>query len=47
MHFPRFPEDIREFKICDATVTKTSFKIASSGLLIVFVVMSACLSSKN
>ena len=38
---------IREFKICDATVTKTSFKIASSGLLIVFVVMSACLSSKN
>ena len=38
---------IRDFKICDATVTKTSFKIASSGLLIFFVVMSACLTSKN
>ena len=37
---------IREFKICDAKVTKTSFKIASSGLLIFFV-MSACLTSKN
>ena len=37
----------REFKICDATVTKTSFKIASSGVLIFFVVMSACLTSKN
>ena len=37
----------RDFKICDATVTKTSFKIASSGLLILFVVMSACLTSKN
>ena len=39
--------DSRDFKICDATVTKTSFKIASSGLLIFFVVMSACLTSKN
>ena len=38
---------IRDFKICDATVTKTSFKIASSGLLIFFVVMSDCLTSKN
>ena len=38
---------IRDFKICDATVTRTSFKIASSGLLIFFVVMSACLTSKN
>ena len=37
----------REFKICDATVTKTSFKIAISGLLIFFVIMSACLTSKN
>ena len=40
-------ENIREFKICEATVTKTSFKIASSGLLIFFVVMSASLSSKS
>ena len=39
--------DNRDFKICDSTVTKTSFKIASSGLLIFFVVMSACLTSKN
>ena len=37
----------REFKICDATVTKTSFKIESLGLLIFFVLMSACLTSKN
>ena len=35
------------FKIYDATVTKTSFKIASSGLLLFFVIMSACQTSKN
>ena len=36
-----------EFKIYDATITKTSFKIASSGLLIFFVFMSVCLTSRN
>ena len=40
-------DKIREFKICDAKVTKTSFKIGSSGLLIFFVIMSACLTSTN
>ena len=38
---------ITEFKIYDATVTKTSFKIASSGLLIFFVIMSICLNLRN
>ena len=37
----------REFKICDATVTKTSFKIATSSQLIFFVIVSACPTSKN
>ena len=32
----RFSRQNTEFKIYDATVTKTSFKIASSGLLIFF-----------
>ena len=36
-----------EFKIYDATVTKTSFNIASSGLSIFFVIMSVCLTLKN
>ena len=36
-----------EFKMYDATVAKTSFKIASSGFLIFFVIMSVCLTSKN
>ena len=35
-----------EFKIYDVTVTKTSFKIASSGLLIVSVIMSVCSSAE-
>ena len=39
--------DITEFKIYDATVTKRSFKIVRSGLLIFFAIMSACLTSKN
>ena len=42
-----YREAIREFKICDATVTKTSFKIATSSQLIFFVIVSACLTSKN
>ena len=36
-----------KFKIYDATVTKTAFKIASAGLVIFFVIMSVCLISKN
>ena len=34
-------------KIYDATAKKTSFKSASSGLLIFLVIMSVCLTSKN
>ena len=36
-----------EFEIYDATVTKTSFKIANLGVLIFFVIMSVCLTSKK
>ena len=42
--------DIREFKIFDATVAKTSLKIASSSFSIYFAFMSVCLtfeSSRN
>ena len=35
---------IREFKIYDATVAKTSLKIASSSLSIFFVIISVCLT---
>ena len=35
--------DNRELKICDATVAKTSLKIASSSFSIYFPIMSVCL----
>ena len=35
-------ESIREFKIFDATVAKTSLKIASSSFSIYFAIMSVC-----
>ena len=47
---PGFKLPKREFKIFDATVAKTSFKIASSGFSIYFAIMSVCLtfeSSRN
>ena len=37
----------REFKIYDATVAKTSLKIASSSFSIYFVIMSVCLTFEN
>ena len=37
----------REFKVYDATATKTSFKIATSGSFIFFVIMLACLTSRT
>ena len=37
-------KEIREFKICDATVAKTSLKIASSSFSIYFAIMSVCLT---
>ena len=36
--------DIREFKLYDATVTKSSLKIASSSLSIFSIVMQICLT---
>ena len=38
---------IREFKIYDATVAKTSLKIASSSLSIFFIIMSICLTFES
>ena len=46
MQLARFSRDIREFKIYDATVTKTSLKIASSSLLIFFAIVSVCVILK-
>ena len=40
-------QDNREFKIYDATEAKTSRKIASSSMSIVFVIMSICLTFKD
>ena len=40
----RFFSVVREFQIYDATVPKTSRKIASSSLSIFFVIMSICLT---
>ena len=37
----------REFKVYDATVTKTSLKIASSSLWIFFVIASVCLTVES
>ena len=39
--------DIREFKIYNATVAKTSLKIASSSFSIYFAIMSVCLTFEN
>ena len=39
--------DIREFKIYDATVAKTSLKIASSSLSIFFVIISVCVTFES
>ena len=39
--------DNREFKIYDATVAKTSFKIASSSFSIYFAIMSVCLTFES
>ena len=38
---------IREFKIYDATVGKTSLKIASSSLSIFFVIISVCVTFES
>ena len=38
---------IREFKIYDATATKTSLKIASSSLSIFFVIISVCVTFES
>ena len=38
---------VREFKIYDATVAKTSFKIASSSFSIYFAIMSVCLTFES
>ena len=37
----------REFKIYDATVAKTSLKIASSSFSIYFAIMSVCLTFES
>ena len=37
----------REFKIYDATVAKTSLKIASSSLSIFYIIMSICLTFES
>ena len=42
-----FKLPIREFKIYDATVAKTSLKIASSSFSIYFAIMSVCLSFES
>ena len=39
--------DIREFKIYDETVAKTSLKIASSSFSIYFAIMSVCLTFES
>ena len=39
--------DIREFKIYDATVAKTSLKIASSSFSIYFAIMSVCVTFES
>ena len=38
---------IREFKIYDATVAKTSLKIAGSSFSIYFAIMSVCLTFES
>ena len=38
---------IREFKIYDATVAKTSLKIASSSLSVFFVIISVCVTFES
>ena len=40
-------QDIREFKIYDATVAKTSLGLSSSSLSIFFVIMSVCLTFES
>ena len=40
-------EGNREFKIYDATVAKTSLKIASSSFPIYFAIMSVCLTFES
>ena len=45
--FSRRKTDIREFKIYDATVAKTSLKIASSSFSIYFAIMSVCLTFES
>ena len=42
-----FSSTNREFKIYDATVAKTSLKIASSGLSIFFVIISVCVTFES
>ena len=44
---PESLQKIREFKIYDATVTKTSLKMASSSLSICSIVMSICLTFES
>ena len=39
--------NLMEFKVLDATVAKTSLKIASSSLPIFFVIMSVCLTFES
>ena len=43
----RRAEVVREFKIYDATVAKTSLKIASLSLSIFFINMSICLTFES
>ena len=38
---------VSKFKISDATVVKTSLKLASSSFSIVFIIMSVCLTFEN
>ena len=39
--------NIREFKIYDSTVAKTSLKIASSSFSVYFAIMSVCLTFES
>ena len=43
----RRPLNNREFKIYDATIAKTSLKIASSSLSIFFVIVSVCVTFES
>ena len=46
-HYPPHQRKNREFKVYDATVAKTSLKIASPSFSIYFAIMSVCLTFES